>query len=207
MILVRVPDPDAARERARQILDQRRFGRATEPKPLAGPLRWLGDRLEGVANWLDDRLHDLFHLLPGGWGPILGIAICVLVVGLIAWTVGRSARRVSRPDREAGAPTRSSTDPRELEREADDADRAGDYERAVRLRFRAGLIRLDHARAIELRPWTTNTVVARRVASDRFDDLSLAFDGIVYGGRDATPSDSEIARAEWPRLLDEVRAR
>ena len=34
-------------------------------------------------------------------------------------------------------------DPAVLEREADEAERGGAFERAVRLRFRAGVLRLD----------------------------------------------------------------
>jgi hypothetical protein len=109
--------------------------------------------------------------------------------------------------RGAGVGGGAVVDPDALEREAEQAERDGDLERAVRLRFRAGLLRLDRARAIEFRPSLTTTEVSRAVRSAAFDELALTFEEVAYGGRAASGPDVEEARREWPALLAEVGSR
>ena len=51
-------DPDAARGAARDILRDRRFHRDPAPRPLRGPLQWLGDRLQTVVQEiLQDKIY------------------------------------------------------------------------------------------------------------------------------------------------------
>ena len=91
-----------------------------------------------------------------------------------------------------------SLDPRELERLADEAERRGDLEIALRLRFRAGLLRLARADRLPARP-SLRTYEARRILRNaRFDRLARDFDEIVYGRRPPRPADVRFAREEWP---------
>ena len=60
------PDAAQARAHAREILKQRRFRGSRVPRPFAGVLRWLGDRLQPVADFVD----DLADWVPGG-RPVL----------------------------------------------------------------------------------------------------------------------------------------
>ena len=53
-------DPGGARDAARQILGRREFQPERAPKPLAGPVRWIGDRLNGIADWLGTAIGDVF---------------------------------------------------------------------------------------------------------------------------------------------------
>ncbi|MFN2586677.1 MAG: DUF4129 domain-containing protein [Actinomycetota bacterium] len=92
-------------------------------------------------------------------------------------------------------------DPHAIETMAEEAERAQDFAGAVRLRFRAGLLRLEAAGRIRRAESTTSREVARRLRSPRFDRVAAVFDQIVYGGRPATADDAAVARAEWAALL------
>jgi hypothetical protein len=196
-------DPDDARRAAEDILADRRFRSDPAPRPLRGPLEWLGDRLETVFDWIGSVL----ELIPGiGW-----IALALAAVGaLVAWIVRRARRRVSEGDTgaratpfEAARPERAA----DLERAADEAERAGDLERALRLRFRAGLLRLGERGAIDYRPSVTTGEVRRVLHSDRFDELAGTFEEVAYGGRTAERPDVDAARREWPRVLEGAQGR
>lgn len=92
----------------------------------------------------------------------------------------------------------------ELERAAGEAERLGELDRALRLYFGAGLLRLDRARAITLSPSLTTGQVSRRLRSDQFDELREAFEAVAYGGRSARGEQVAAAREGWPRVLAEV---
>jgi hypothetical protein len=195
-------DPNAARRAAQHILSDRRFRPSSTPRPLRGPLHWLGDRIESAFG----PLGRLFRLMPG-WTWLVALAV---VVAAVAWIVARRARK-----RVARAPTRGPVrgrlddgeDPDELERAADAAERDGDLARAVRLRFRAGLLRLGDRGAIEYRPSVTTGEVRRTLGSNRFDELAGTFEAVTYGGRSADPPDVDAARREWPNVLEEAGRR
>ncbi|HWM10236.1 MAG TPA: DUF4129 domain-containing protein [Solirubrobacteraceae bacterium] len=189
--------PDEARERAHAILEEQRFNGADLPRPFAGPLEWLGDRLEPILDWWD----DLSDWVPGG-SSVLWLALAVLVIllaGSITTTTIR--RRASAVERARAAALPATDDPHALEREAERAERDGDWERAVRLRFRAGLLRLDRRRVIEYRPSMTTGEVSRAVSSPAFDEVGERFDSIAYGGRAAERGDAEHARDGWAEVL------
>ena len=78
-------DPSTARREAQHILSDRRFRPSATPRPLRGPLRWLGDRIESAFG----PLGRLLALVPG-WTWLVALA---LVVAAVAWIVARRARR------------------------------------------------------------------------------------------------------------------
>jgi hypothetical protein len=186
-----------ARREAREILDERRFNGADLPRPFAGPLEWLGDRLEPVLDWFDDLGQDV----PGGpfalWLVLAGLVI--LLAGTVTSTTIR--RRAIAIERARAAALPATEDPHALERAADRAERDGDWELAVRLRFRAGLLRLDRRRVIVYRPSLTTGEVARAVSSPAFSEVGERFDAIAYGGRQAEREDAEHARRGWAEVL------
>src|SRR5207253_4249275 len=121
----------------RAILSERRFSGSDVPRPFHRPLSWLGGELRRAYDWVS-------RWLPGGrlsfW--TLAAAAIVLLAATAAVRMGR--RRSALLVEGGGARVRGrSEDPRELERAADEAERGGDLERALRLRFRAGLLRLE----------------------------------------------------------------
>ena len=93
-------------------------------------------------------------------------------------------------------------DPRALDRRAEAAEEAGDLEAALRLRFRAGLLRLDERGAIDFRASLSTSEVRHTLDSDAFDALAATFDDVVYGGRTASPDDLAEARETWPRIVE-----
>ena len=204
-------DPGVARDAARQILRQREFQPERTPKPLAGPVQWIGDRFNGIADWLGSAIQDvfswIFHLLPGVPGLILGVAICVVLAAIVVWLIGRNRVSATRVDRSHKPSSAEIEDPRSLERAADAATHDGQYALAVRLRYRAGLIRLDRADVIDLRPWNTSAHLTRRLDSRRFDRLTDTFDAVTYGAQPATNADAATARTEWPELVTEMKSR
>jgi len=198
--LAQAVDPDGARQAANDILSDRRFHRDPAPRPLRGPLHWLGDRLSGIERWIGDRL----AFIPG----IVWIALALLVVGaVIARVIVMSRRRAVSGSGSAlgsGVPGTKMEDANALDREADEAERDGDLDRALRLRFRAGLLRLGDRGAIEYRPSVTTGEVRRALGSENFDELASAFERVTYGGHAAEPPDLDAARTTWPRVLDEA---
>jgi len=192
-------DPDRARDQARDILASRRYKPADVPRPFEGALDWLGDRLHPIGDFFSRITESLV-------GKIVLAAVLAGIVTAIALLV---ARRRAASDAGVGAGRRrgardEDVDPDRLERDADAAERRGDLDTALRLGFRAGLLRLDRAGAISFRPSITTGQVARRLRLPAFDDLAVTFDAVAYGGRHASATDVSGARAAWPRVVEQA---
>ncbi len=189
-----------ARAQARDILSQSRFTGTRVPGPFRGVIDWIGDRLRSAGDWLDD-------LIPGPPGVVW--LVLAFFVALIAASVARRTltRRVRAATQAARASVPPSADARELECRADAAEALGDLQAALRLRFRAGLLRLDERGAIEFRPSISTYEVRRTLRSVDFDVLAYDFDEVVYGGRPAAPADLESARRRWPDVVERATRR
>jgi hypothetical protein len=193
----------AARSEAADILEERRFHESRVPRPLHGVLEWIGDKLRSLArpfDWLAARL-------PGGWAT-LWIVIGALVVALAAFVATRlGARRGGRLlDAAAARRKGRAPDPDRLERDAAEAERRGALDLALRLRFRAGLIRLARAEVIPGHEPLTSGQLRRLVGSRSFDRLALDLDEVVYGDLPASAEQVGRARESWPRVLEESRS-
>jgi hypothetical protein len=155
---------------------------------VARPFKWL-------AGWI-----------PGGesvlW-TVLGLAV-VAAAGVVAAWLGRR-RGGTVIERLASASVDSGIDPRRLERLAEEAEARGELELALRLRFRAGLIRLARQRAVPSPETLTSRQLVRLLGSEHFDRLAHDLDEVVYGGRAATHADIEAARTGWPAVLAGAR--
>jgi hypothetical protein len=188
---------------ARQILGERKYHGSHVPRPLHGFIEWLGRHLHFLVRWFD----WLGRHVPGGTNVVWAI-LAGFVVGLAVLAAMRLARRSSLRERAgAGVWARGERpeDPQALEQLADEAERRGDLEVALRLRFRAGLLRLGRAQVLELRPSITTVEVRRALRSRRFDGLARSFDEVVYGRRSPRADDLADARTEWPLVLEEAR--
>lgn len=197
-------DPSAARAVAASILASERFEAADHPRPFAGLL----ERLTGLLRGPWERLVDRFDML-SGWGKAAVLAVAAAILLSAGWALARLiAKRRPRPNdpQTLQTPARSVEGPEELERAAKTAEAERDYGLAVRLRFRAGLLRLADNGAIDFRPSDTSLSLRRKLASPLFDRLADRFDAIVYGRQHATPEDAEDARLTWRSLQREVRA-
>jgi hypothetical protein len=192
----------AAREQAEAILAERRFHEHVLPKPLAGFLSWTGDRLEPLV----DAVTAVADRFPGG-SSVFWVLLGALVAGAAAFAALRlGRRRAAAVAATAGRERSAQAGPDELERLAGEAERRGDHEAALRLRFRAGLLRLDAAHRLDYRESLTTGEAARELRSAEFDRLARTFDEVVYGRRPPGPADSERAREAWRRVLAEPAA-
>ena len=78
----------------------------------------------------------------------------------------------------------------------------------MRLRFRAGLLRLDRdAHAIRYRPSIPTSEVRAELSSSTFDEIADTFESVTYGGTDAEARDTAEAKREWPRVVQAARRR
>ena len=198
-------DPDSARRVAKDILADRRFHPRRAPRPFAGFFRRVGELIVDPVLRFFRAIGDA---LPSVGSP-LWLALAALVVAAAAVLAVRLSARRGRQQFRAGGRWRPSGDeglePDELDRRADEAERRGDLDAALRLRFRAGLSRLADAGALRLRPGLTNAAVSRVLRSPRFDELAVHFDEVAYGGRPATGADVDRARAAWPLVIESAR--
>lgn len=193
------------RNDASEILDQPRFEPEPDvPRPLRGVLEWLGGVLETVlgpvVSGLGDLISALVEFVPGGWVTLWALAAVIVLVAF-ALVVERSARNRASVDVERRARVSTTLRPTALEREADEAELQGDFERALRLRFLAGLLRLEDKRVIPTARFVTSAEVGRRLNSPEFDEVARLFDEVVYGRRPAAPADLETTRSTFGRLL------
>ena len=202
-----------ARHQVEQILSRPPYTTSNGPRPLAGIFHALGRALDDVFGpvWRWLYHHVLLHIghgfrfAFGGWWPLVAGALALAVGALSATLVVRRRSRIQARRQPAQTVT-SEEKPGALEAEAAAADAAGDFERAVRLRFRAGLLRLvrqgtlvdDHAR--------TDRQLTALVPSTTFRQLAQRHERIVYGREPAAAEDSSLARQQWPRALAEARS-
>jgi hypothetical protein len=193
------------REHARAILKQRRFRGRHTPGPFRGVVRAVADGFAAIGRALAPvgRFFDHFAWL---WTNtvarlflVLGVAAIVAALSLVvirrrsAVAVGRGgARRALARD-----------DPSRLDRQAEEAEARGDYATGVRLRFIAGVIRLQDAGRVRRGRTTATRAIGRQLHSEVFDDLGDTFDAVAYGGRPATSDDATQARDAWRRVLAE----
>ena len=163
-------------------------------------IAWLGERLQPIVDFFD----ELAESIPGG-GPVLYGVLAGLVIVAAAGLARRSIqRRAAAAARARRAEEAERDDPRELEHAADRADAAGEWEQAVRLRFRAGLLRLDANDVLVYRPSLTTGEVAAAVSLPSFHRVGSDFDAIAYGGREAHEQDARASREGWQRVLEQV---
>jgi len=192
-------DPGEAREQARRVLEGDRYQPEDVPRPLEGVLRWIGDRVEDLARPVADALST-----PAGLA--LGLLAVAAVTTALVVALVRRRNRVA--EREATARRRArSLDPAVLDREADRAEAGGDLAAAVRLRFRAGVLRLEQADVIPARADATTARLVGLLRVPAFALLARSFDEIAYGGRPATPADVAAARRDWPAVLTAAQIR
>ena len=198
-------DPDSARRVAEDILADPRYHPRRGPRPLAGFFERLG---ELVVDPIIRFFRSIGEGLPSiGSPPWIALAAGVVIAALVVavrLSSGRGRQRFA--SRGLIGDDEHGLGPDELERRADDAERRGDLDAALRLRFLAGLARLDDAGIVRLRPGLTNAAVSRALRSRDFDGLANDFDEVAYGGRPATSDDVSAARSTWPAVVATARS-
>ncbi len=200
--------PAAAREQAREVLAQRRFQGTKVPSPLRSVRERIGDALRSVGRPFESAFRWLAERLPGG-PAVLWALLASAVLATAALLAGRAAsRRIGADEGDgAGAEDEQRMSAARLRQEAERAERRGDLEQALRLRFRAGLVDLDDRELIELRPALTNRELLSGVRSPTLAGLVEGFEAVAYGGRPADEDDLRSACDGWPRVPDEAARR
>ena len=197
--MTRQETPVEAREEAERILAEDRFHETELPRPLRRPLEWLGDRLEPIGEFIG----GIVDAVPGErslvWLVLTGLVL-VLAIWFATRLVARRGPGAARVQRR-GRADEEIADAATLERLADAAERAGELERALRLRFRAGIQRLVDRRQLEDPALVTTGSLVRRHRSQRFSDGARAFEEVVYGRRAATLDDVRKVREGWQAVL------
>lgn len=192
--------PQSAREAAHSILSQRRFHPPPVPNPLHGVLVWVGHAINDPLGAIDRLVGHAGRSLPLGV-PGIWAAAAVLVILLTVLVAVRRAR-TKLDDAGRRAAVISGPRPQELERAAERAEREGDWAQAVRLRFRAGVLRISERDGQPDAEATPNHVLARMLGSEPLERLSARFDEIVYGGEHATAADADDQRRAWPDVIE-----
>lgn len=201
-----------ARHEARQILSQPPFSSPTHHSALDGFFHDLGQWLYDVVGpvWRF-MVHHFFHpvqhglsLAFGAWWPVALGAIVLAAAVIVGLRLASKRARVG-VTRAARVLEVRDEDPDELDVASAQAEHGGDYELAVRLRFRAGLARLERGGLITGRRTHTSSQLAYMLRSPTFDSLAGQLDGIVYAGQPATADHVGAARSGWPQVPAEAR--
>lgn len=195
----------AARRAAEAILSEGRFHQPPVPDPLHGVVEWVGRAVTDPFNAIGRVVVHIGRIIPGGVASAWAVGAALLL--LAAWLlISRRARfELGQALEELGA-GRPET-PAELEREAARAERARQWDDAVRLRFRAGILRVGEKLELASTDTVPNHVIGRLLRSPRFDSLAERFDEVTYGGEAASATDAEQQREGWPELLRELGRR
>lgn len=190
-------DPTAI---ARSVLSERRFHNPPIPRPLHGVIDWIDQRVDSAVAAVRNPLDALGTVSP--WLIVGALIAVALVAALLSRHVLR--RRVLERPARAGTPQTGGPSARALLRAADAAEREGRGAQALRLRYRAGLLELSQRGVIEARPSMLGAQLRARLRSPLFDELTGAFERVVYGG--AVPDDATVRRAReaWRELLSQV---
>jgi hypothetical protein len=180
---------------------------------LAGLFHALGRGLNAVfgrpARWLYHHLllhigHG-FKVAFGGWWVVVVGAMAVGVGVAVGITLVRRRARIAARAAPAWVNLLDAESPDDIDLRAAAAEDAGDHETAVRLRFRAGLLRLQDRGILVGSDVQTDRQLSARLRSDTFNALAGRHEVIVFARDPATPADSASARTQWPRVFDEVR--
>lgn len=209
-------DADEQREIAREILeeigytfDEPSSSGAPEQTPASDSGETQVQPLESANVPPPQPSADGFSLGPFNNPVISIVALTALgaVAAYVIWMLVR--RRVSavQSSHKKSATTKMTAtrpEPLTLEQVADEAARAGDFERAIRLRFQAGLLRLEKQGVLAYHETLTTGDVSDVLHNPRFSVIATSFDAVAYGNRPAGLDEYQSAADTWPIVLQEA---
>lgn len=192
-------------EQISSVLADPRYPPVEEPSwldRLLAPLYRFWNRIWLMAaDWLQLVFFKILEFLGTGIARWVGAAILLAATAAAALVLGR--RRARELERRAVIERilELGLDPAELEELAAAAHERGDDAEAIRLRFVAGLLRLDGLGEIEFAPGLSNGMISQRLGSETFDLLASQFDRVVYGRQPVGSDDHARCVADWDDLL------
>jgi hypothetical protein len=161
--------------------------------------------VEWIINWIQELIGRTAGALDGAVGIAILLAVLALVVIVVVLRMGPLARRRMRSEPLFPSGRRTAAEYRAA---ADAAAAREDWSTAVIERYRATVVAFEERGLLDLRPGRTADEAAAEagaVLPELLSDLtagSILFDGIRYGGRDATAADD----ARMRRLDDNALA-
>ncbi len=197
-----LPEADAIRRKATEVLDRPEYSAKDVAEDSGGLWSYVSD----AFRWCMEQLNSLSRTMevlpvPLQWVlKIVLVALLLLIVAHIVYTVLRSMRVPElSPDAKPGGGR--ERDPRELERMAEKARERSDYIEAVRLLFRAAIVRLENAERRVNRPGTTNRELLRRYRATPVHSPLRQFVSVIdtkwYGGAECEPAEAELGDRSW----------
>lgn len=193
-------EADRLREAAREILTGREF----QP-----PDDSVLDRLWG---WITDRSPDLPGALSSDWFEVVIALVAVTAVALALRRVGRR-RAVRRGPRSAttGRMARSDVASATWRQRANEASAAGQWKEALRCEHRYVVASLDEAGLLVERDHRTAGELLADVRNVQdvhagLGDITDAFEGAWYGGREADAVGVDAVRQVGDAVIDAGQA-
>ncbi|MSR57248.1 MAG: DUF4129 domain-containing protein [Planctomycetaceae bacterium] len=202
-----LPDVETIRRTAQTVIERPIYNLAPLPESdttflslilrlvriLLTPLRMLMDLLHGLP-------------MPLQWAIIIALmAIMVALIIHIVYSILRAIRKPKATDRVLFDDPRQPRDPADLERQSAEAHSRHDYIAAIRLLFRASLLRLEQAEKREYRAGTTNREFLRRHRDTAvFEPIRLFVDTIEnkwYGQGVCGPDDYSACRDAYANIV------
>ena len=195
-------DPGQVREAVREVLARPEF------RPPDRPL------LNRLFDWLLDMVGRLLAALGGsGAGGIVGLILLALLLVGVGLVVARFSRGLTRSPEVAaavpGIPRRSAA---EWRAEAEAHERAGDWRRAIRARYRALVAELAARGLVEEVPGRTAGEYRREVgrnlpgAATDFAGATELFEVAWYGRSQTGPREADHLRDLSSRVLQRAPA-
>ena len=203
-LLATSPQPETIRQKAAEVV----------ARPEYQLEQGLNEETEAfwitILSWLLKPIVWLFEALDGLPIPVRILVIVVLLVLAVAltvhivWTLIASIRQGGRRGLKRPLSQDEPADPEELEAAAQGAEEDGQHLEAIRLLFRAALLRIERAEEKRLRAGLTNRELMRRYRSSPLrDPLQLLVETIDrkwFGGETCESADYQRCRDEHGRI-------
>ena len=191
-----LPPPDAIRDKIAEVLARPDYH--VEPVAAEESYEWL-KLLFRIIEWILTPFRWLMELTEGlpallRWTIVVGlVVILVLVIAHIVYTIVMAVRGPRRNPSLPALDERATQDPDLLERQAEEAAACGEWVDAIRLLFRAALLRLEAREKRRFRVGTTNREHLRRYRNSPIaNPLRLLVDTLDlkwYGDAPCQPDD------------------
>ncbi len=210
MLIAAIPDAEEIRRKAAEVLERPEY-RADTPSGEGSQslalkiIEWFIEAIRWMAEWLD--------FLPNGARYPVIVGLVALLIYLAYRMIRGIAGAARLPERALSTRTRQNTakSPAEFESLAQAAMDEGRVIEAVRLLFRAGLLRIEQAEKRPQRPGITNRELLRKYRATPIQEPLQVFVETIdfkwYGGQPASSDDFERCRRAYAELRDAIAAR
>ncbi len=202
---------EAAKNAVKKILNGPQFHPPQPPRPFAGILnffsRYIHKYLSPIIHWISNSIYGpLNRSLNGYMYPSILVVVAFFVIIIAAIIIHRRPSTGKKLFKASDAEL-PDVDPETLDALAEKAHFNQDYKLSIRLRFKAGLTRLEKQGLIINQQSQTLLQLSGEIPSNTFSALANDLTLIVYGNEPATESLSNFSKLNWPNVLVEVNAR